>query len=283
VGASYPASVDPDLLSIGQLARLSGLTVKALRYYDRTGLLKPAVVHEVTGSRSYRREQLAAARRISVLRSVDLPLDDVRRCLADPASEQSVLEAHLRRLESRHARLTGDLHRLRHLLDPQREAHVPNDAAAAIDADAERALAVRLFNATWDLMEKEDRSTDDDDRMLHMAHASRYHWGEIGKPENRARGEWQCSRVYAVLGRPEPCRHHAQRCLDICEEHGIGDWDIAFAHEALARAAAIAGEAEEARTLTEQALRLAEEIAEEEDRKIVLSDLETIPGQPRFW
>ena len=40
--------------------------------------------------------------------------------------------------------------------------------------------------------------------MLHAAHASRFHWGEVGEPVNFARGEWQISRVYAVLGRPEP-------------------------------------------------------------------------------
>jgi DNA-binding transcriptional MerR regulator len=274
---------EPDLLGIGQLARLSGLTVKALRYYDRTGLLRPAVVDQATGFRWYRHDQVPAASRIAELRSVDLPVDDVRRCLDDPAAEPAILQRHRRRLESRHARLAGDLHRLSHLLDPSREAHMPSDPATPFDEEAERNLAISLFNATWEMLEKEDRSAEDDDRMLHMAHASCHHWGEVGEPENRARGEWQCSRVYAVLGRAEPCRHHAQRVLDICEANGIGDWDIAFAYEALARAAAVAGDAEAARSFTERALQLVEAIAEEEDRKIVLADLETIPGQPRFW
>lgn len=69
-------------------------------------------------------------------------------------------------------------------------------------------------------MQKEDRTRDEDDATLHMAHASRHHWGQIGKHVNFARGEWQCSRVYAVLGSPEPCLHHAQRVLDICQEQG---------------------------------------------------------------
>jgi hypothetical protein len=47
--------------------------------------------------------------------------------------------------------------------------------------------------------------------MLHMAHASRFHWEQVGTPANLARGEWLCSRVYAVLRRPEPCLHHAAR------------------------------------------------------------------------
>lgn len=50
-------------------------------------------------------------------------------------------------------------------------------------------------------------------------------------------GERQCSRAYAMLGCTEPAMWHAGRCLALCEEHGIGDVDIAFAWEAIARAA----------------------------------------------
>jgi hypothetical protein len=152
-----------------------------------------------------------------------------------------------------------------------------------MDPQAERTLAAGLFNATWTLLEKENRSRDEDDAMLHMAHASAHHWRQVGKPENFARGEWQCSRVYAVLRRAEPCLHHAQRVLDICTEHGIGDFDLAFAYEALARGSAIAGDGEQAKAYTEQALAAAENIAEDDDRELVLTDLETIPGQARFW
>jgi tetratricopeptide (TPR) repeat protein len=102
-------------------------------------------------------------------------------------------------------------------------------------------------------------------------------------PANLARGEWQCSRVYAVLGRAEPCLHHAQRCLDLCRENGIGDWDLAFAYEALARGHAVAGDVEQARAYTEQALAAAEDINEDDERELVLGDLESIPGQSRFW
>lgn len=152
-----------------------------------------------------------------------------------------------------------------------------------IDAADERQLAVSLFNATWVLMKKADRSRAEDDTMLHMAHASRHHWGRVGTAANLARGEWQCSRVYAVLGRAEPCVHHAQRCLDICQENDIADWDLAFAYEALARATALAGDMDRARALTEQALTAAQDVKADADRQMVLKDLESIPGQKRFW
>lgn len=149
--------------------------------------------------------------------------------------------------------------------------------------DEERRLASRLFNEVWDLLESHDRGSADDDRMIHMAHASRYHWGQVGVAANLVRGEWQCSRVYAVLGRAEPCLHHGQRALDLCLAEGIADFDLAFAYEALARGYAIAGDGDAARRMTEKALAAVDGIAGEEDRKLVLADLETVPGQTRFW
>lgn len=148
-----------------------------------------------------------------------------------------------------------------------------------------RMLAAQLFNETWRLLELPERTSDDEDRMIHAAHASRYHWGQVpdATPAHLARGEWQISRVYAVLGRAEPSLHHARRVLDLCQENGIGDWDLAFAYEALARAHAVAGNTARARENTDKALGAAKQIAEDEDRNLLLNDLESIPGQPRYW
>jgi hypothetical protein len=44
--------------------------------------------------------------------------------------------------------------------------------------------------------------------MVHMAHASRFHWDNVGDDQNRAIGEWQVARVYAVLGRAESALFH---------------------------------------------------------------------------
>ena len=125
-------------------------------------------------------------------------------------------------------------------------------------------------------MEVTERSAMQDDEMIHSAHFSRYHWGEIGTPANLARGEWQCSRVDTVLGRAEPAMWHARRCLAICEEHGIGGWDVAFAWEAIARAASVAGDGEAVAAALVRARELGAQIAEDEDRELLLSDLATI-------
>ncbi|GIG19908.1 hypothetical protein Cch01nite_06320 [Cellulomonas chitinilytica] len=275
-------------LTVGQVARQCGLTAKALRHYDRIGLLVPARVDPVNGYRLYAPGQVALARLVGVLRSVDVPLEDVRAALAAPGDEDALrrlLVAHRRRLRARLDRVRGDVHRLDHLIDDGTGALMTSTGTPRTDVtpDDERSLAVDLFNGVWRLLEQEIRTVEDDDRMVHMAHASRYHWGQVGKPENLSRGEWQCARVYSVLDRAEPALHHARRGLEICREHGIGDWDLAYAYESLARASAVAGDRVAAREWTEQALAAADDIAEDDDRELLLTDLETIPGQPRFW
>lgn len=147
-----------------------------------------------------------------------------------------------------------------------------------LPATDHRALASALFNQAWTLMEKEDRSPADDDLLVHTAHASAYHWRQVGNAANFARSEWEISRVYTVLGRAEPAAQHARRCLEICQENGIGDWDLAFAYEALARAAAVAGDREATQEWGRQAYEAASDIKDDEDRELVLSDLATITG-----
>ncbi|MBI3871534.1 MAG: hypothetical protein HY304_00465 [candidate division Zixibacteria bacterium] len=142
-----------------------------------------------------------------------------------------------------------------------------------------RKCAKDLFNFVWTLLEKKDRTQDDDDTMIHAAHASRYHWMQIGQPVQFARGEWQVSRVYAVLKRGEASHYHAQRCLDICEQHGLGDFDRGAAYEALARAAAVSGNMLDCRRFASLARAAGERITDPEDRQILFDDLKTLPGE----
>ncbi|PWJ47582.1 DNA-binding transcriptional regulator, MerR family [Quadrisphaera granulorum] len=286
-------------LTVGQIADAAGMTARAMRHYDRIGLFVPDEVDEDTGYRWYAADRLPQARLVGALRAVGVPLDGIATCLSaagDPDVVDDVLADHRRRLESRLARVRGDLHRLAHLIEdlgcghdelgggagtslaPELPAPVPTLEAPTRTPD--RQLAVDLFNGVWRLMETEDRTPAQDDRMIHAAHASRYHWEQAGTAVNLARGEWQCSRVYAVLGRAEPALHHARRVLEICQENGIGDWDLAFAHEALARASAVANDDDAVRRHLADAQAAAEHIADPEDRALLESDLASIssPG-----
>jgi hypothetical protein len=170
-------------------------------------------------------------------------------------------------------RLQRELHRIGHLID-EGIATVPTTDTDPVD---ERAIGVRLFNQTWDYLEVEDRTPDDDDRMLHCAHASAWHWAQVGGPEHRARSEWQISRVYTVLGRGEPALFHARRCLEHCEQNAIGDWDLAFAYEAMARASATSGDGAAAQEWLAKGRAQLDQIAAQENRDLVAADLDTVP------
>lgn len=137
--------------------------------------------------------------------------------------------------------------------------------------------AVDNFNGTWDLIDKgNDRTEDDNVEMIHKAHASRFHWGQIGTPTHFLRGEWQISRVYSLVGLAESALYHARLSLNLCLENNIGDFDLAFAYEALARAYSISKDKEKMDENISLAKKVAENIEKEDDRDYFLSELETV-------
>lgn len=143
-----------------------------------------------------------------------------------------------------------------------------------------RQLGVDLYNHTWTLLEKENRTRVDDDEMLNATHASAYHWSRAGGagPEHVARSQWQISRVNAVLGRGDAAVYHGERCLEHCTQNGIGDWDLASAYEALARAHRAAGNDAEYRRYLELGRAALAQIADEDDREHIAEDLDELAG-----
>jgi DNA-binding transcriptional MerR regulator len=273
-----------ELLPIGRFARLSGLSIGALRHYDELDLLRPARTDPFTNYRLYRRDQLAAARTIVRLRDLEVPLETIRELLAtdDPAERRRLLREHRTRIESRTFRLQRVLHILGQLSSEDPIAMTTQTASTEpteLDPATRRKLAADLFNHTWTLLERTDRTPEQVDEMIHSAHASRYHWGEVTDREavHLARGEWQCSRVYAVLGRAEPALWHARRCLEINEAAGNADWDIASAYEAMARAHLVAGDLDQVATWKAKAVAALDAIADPDDREIVEGDIVTLP------
>jgi len=83
--------------------------------------------------------------------------------------------------------------------------------------------------------------------------------------------------VYATLGRSEPALFHARRALEICEASGLGEFDLAFCYEAIARAHAVAGNSDEARQWQLRGLSLVHDVADDEDREILAADLASVP------
>ncbi|GIU95503.1 MAG: hypothetical protein KatS3mg012_1960 [Gaiellaceae bacterium] len=147
-----------------------------------------------------------------------------------------------------------------------------------IEEATHRRLAVTLFNRSWRLLELERRTPEQDDELVHATHASRHHWGEVGTVANVARGENQCARVYAALGRGEAALHHAGRALAIVQAGGEGleDWDRASALEVMARAHLAAGNRVAAERYAAQARAELTTIADPADRKVIESQLDEL-------
>jgi DNA-binding transcriptional MerR regulator len=128
--------------SIGEVARASGLSISALRFYDGAGVLVPAEVDPLTGYRRYSDDQLRTARLVAGLRRVAMPVAEITRAVAElphPPAVRKLLDEHLRRLEDGLADARRELSRVHALLDVQETTltriTLPAAAlAAALDA-----------------------------------------------------------------------------------------------------------------------------------------------------
>lgn len=151
-----------------------------------------------------------------------------------------------------------------------------NKAVTNLTIEQQRNTAASLFNHTWDLIECPDKNQDTIDEMINAAHASCFHWLRSGKPVNQSRGHWQISRVYSLVSRIEPAEYHAKRCLDLCQEHQLGAFDLGFAYESLARVANVGGSSIESKRYIRLGLEVAQEIESESDREYLITELEKI-------
>lgn len=132
------------------------------------------------------------------------------------------------------------------------------------------------FNKTWEYIEQTDRSPEDDMAMLHTAIASLWHWTqrEDATPENLSVGHWQVSRVYNLIKQPNNARTYGLLSLKHAKE--LGSFFKGYAYETLARAEMQSGNRVAMRFYLEQAHEMAGQVSDEEDRKLLLKDLETI-------
>ncbi|HEY2980396.1 MAG TPA: hypothetical protein VGJ22_04375 [Anaerolineales bacterium] len=136
-------------------------------------------------------------------------------------------------------------------------------------------FAVDYHGKTWELLDKPERTAEENQRMLDYAHASLAHWRTAGAAVRYQRGEWMLARVYAVLGSGALALEHAHRCAEILEQNKteMEDFDLPFAYEAVARAYAISGNAAEAKKFLALAKKEGEAIQGNEDREIFFKEL----------
>ena len=142
--------------------------------------------------------------------------------------------------------------------------------------DCHRRMAAELFNRTWEHLEIEDRTPEQDREMLSAAYGSRYHWRIVGGPKNASVSDWQVSRVWAVLGDGLRAEEHGKLALETARKHGLGPFYEAYAHEALARAAALTGDDDARDHHLAEAEELSLDIRSTDEADLLEGDLEAL-------
>ncbi len=149
----------------------------------------------------------------------------------------------------------------------------------AFDLDAaHRYFAVECFNRAWDLIDRPQRTPGEDELMLQLSLSSLWHWTQRldCTPVNLSMAYWQAARVYTLLGQVENARRYASRCLEISWGDNIEPFCLAYAYEALARAAALAGDEAQMQVYLGQARRVAAAITDPETLQQIEADLGTV-------
>ena len=141
--------------------------------------------------------------------------------------------------------------------------------------EAQQEFAKTTNHRVWDLLEKSDRTTSENEELILAASTSLYHWLQVGTQVHAQRGHWMLSRVNVVLGRTQDAVEHALRCQEITEKNPqeMEDFDLAYAQEALARVYALAGDLDQAKKHHKKASELGGAVKDPEDREIFMNDL----------
>ncbi len=146
-------------------------------------------------------------------------------------------------------------------------------------AAAHRYFAAHCFNSAWNLIDKGDRSPEEERLMVALNQASIYHW--LNRPDcdhqRLSVGYWQASRIQALLGNAGEARRHAETCLSYSA--ALAPFYLGYAHEAMARALLLAGDATGGAEHLSQALSLVQVIDNKDEREVLASDLAGL-GQP---
>ncbi len=147
----------------------------------------------------------------------------------------------------------------------------------SFDLDAaQRYFAPHCFNSAWDLIHKLTRSAAEEEAMLLLAMASLWHWSQ--RPgvtaRNRSVGAWQISRAHALAGRGQEAMRYGE--MSLAAGAAEPPFYRGFAHEAMARACRVLGDAQGTGENLAAAHRLLGEVTDPEEHELLEKDLKPI-------
>lgn len=143
-------------------------------------------------------------------------------------------------------------------------------------AAAHKYFSTDCFNKAWDLLEKADRTPDDERLMVALSQASIYHWLQRAdcNKQHLSVGYWQASRVQALLGNATEAVRLAELCLSYSGD--LKPFYLGYAHEALARAYGLAANTKDCARHLDLAQEYAANIAEKAEQELLVADLKQV-------
>lgn len=154
---------------------------------------------------------------------------------------------------------------------------MPNEPDSTDPQAWSRYFAVEANNRAWDLASLPTRSAEQARDMLDTAHASAFHWNGVGNELNRVRASYLIAEVHALLGMGESAMARATGVLSYFESAEAPDWERAYVYAIHAHAAAAAGDGEAHRSSYAAAQAALAEVADPEERRIVLQTFSQVP------
>lgn len=139
-------------------------------------------------------------------------------------------------------------------------------------------FSTHCFNKAWELIDKTDRTPEDERLMVALNQASIYHWLQRDDCNNQrlSVGYWQASRIQALRGNATEALRLAEVCLSYSGE--LAPFYLGYAHEALARAHKLAANAVDAASHLSSAQRLAAKVGDKDERELLVADLDQLKG-----
>ena len=142
----------------------------------------------------------------------------------------------------------------------------------------QRRFASDANNRAWALAEQATLTPDEQAELLTAAHASAYHWSQIGSHIEKAQAALLLGQVHARLGHGELAMCFASAAYDVLTAPGAEPWQTVFAHAILAHAAAVCGQTERHARHYSEARTLADRLSDPEDRQIFMATFDRIPA-----
>lgn len=125
--ARLPSKGAAYVFTIGEFSKITGLTIKTLRFYHEEGLLVPTFVDPQSGYRYYNESQIEVARVIAFLRKLEFPLNEIKVILRDKGDDEQLLEVMERQKTALTEKIKGYrkvLRSLQQFIDEERRVRI---------------------------------------------------------------------------------------------------------------------------------------------------------------